>query len=517
MRDGRYTVTGGIGTLVAASIAINGSAYVNSTYGGNGGSRGGTRIGGTGWASGGSTSNGGGGGGGLYGGGAGSTAGTDCTFASGAGGGGGSSFINQSLGVVFGLLSYAGGGPSGTGLAGPGRNGYATLYICPAGSFCSSGTPVLCPPGTYCPLASVNPIPCPVGTYSDEFGSSSCTPCAIGSFCLYKDAPGYPCPAGFFGNSTELTVSTCSGSCSATAGYGCMEGSTSPLNATLCPVGYFCTGGNPAAAVPCTVPSLCSTMGMTADPTCTMGWNVSTYAGNGSATFKEGLGTNSSFYTPAGVTSDSSGNIYVGDMWNHKIRAISPRGLTSTLAGSTNGFSNGVGNLAKFHYPSGVVFDPYSGLLYVSDRFNHRIRCVSLSGVVTTIAGSSSGAWIGDGVGSNTNFNQPYGIAVDKVGVLYVADTVLNRIRRVTPLGVTTTLAGNGSQTPFYDGVGSEATFGFPFGIAVDSRGIILVSDQSNNRIRAVTPTGVVSTFAGSVLSWADGVGTWLLLTAPDT
>ena len=235
---------------------------------------------------------------------------------------------------------------------------------------------------------------------------------------------------------------------------------------------------------------------------------VTTLAGSGGG-FADGTGAAASFNQPYGVAViPSSGVIVVADYNNHRIRLVTPLGVVTTLAGSgTPAFADGTGTGASFQYPTGVAVIPSTGNIVVADPFNHRIRLVTPLGVVTTLAGSGSG--FADGTGTAASFNQPHGVAViPSTGDIVVADSNNNRIRLVTPLGVVTTLAGSGSPV-FADGTGTGASFYYPTGVAVTSRGDIVVADKGNQRIRLVTyPGGVVTTLAGSGSgAFADGTG----------
>ena len=159
-----------------------------------------------------------------------------------------------------------------------------------------------------------------------------------------------------------------------------------------------------------------------------------------------------------------------------------PPGIVTTFAGSTNGYLDGTGTGARFASPYGVAVDS-AGTVYVADTFNNRIRKITPAGVVTTLAGSTEGYL--DGTGTGAQFSYPYGVAVDSAGNLYVADSTNNRIRKITPAGVVTTLAG--STQGYLDGTGTGAQFTTPYGVAVDSAGNLYVADSENNRIRKVT------------------------------
>ena len=223
-----------------------------------------------------------------------------------------------------------------------------------------------------------------------------------------------------------------------------------------------------------------------------------------------GPGSEAGFSQPQGIAVDKAGNLYVADTRNNRICKRTPEGKISTFAGSTQGFADGPGNRAKFDWPEGITLDA-AGNLYVADRFNNRIRKVTPEGEVSTLAGFDGHLGYADGPGSTAEFQWPSGIAMDKAGNLYVADEGNERIRKITPEGEVSTLAGSTDEHGnggFADGPGSAAKFNLPSDIAVDTAGNLYVVDQWNHRIRKVTPEGEVSTLAGSgEQGTADGKG----------
>ena len=224
-------------------------------------------------------------------------------------------------------------------------------------------------------------------------------------------------------------------------------------------------------------------------------YTVTTLAGDGQANFREGTGTAAEFNLPYSVATDAAGNVYVADNSNNRIRKITPEGVTSTLAGNGMAlYKDTIASEAGFRNPLGVVVDPALNV-YVSDVNNKRIRKISRDGIVTTVAGDGLTAFK-DAIGLAAEFYTPVGIARDASGNLYIADANNHRIRKITPDGAVTTLAGDGTPN-FKDGTGMAAEFHLPFGVAVDPAGNVYVADGFDNRIRKITPAGVVSTLAG--------------------
>lgn len=235
---------------------------------------------------------------------------------------------------------------------------------------------------------------------------------------------------------------------------------------------------------------------------------VTTFAGSGNIGAINATGTLASFSGPSGVAVDASGNVYVADAGNNLIRKISPGGVVSTLAGTivATDTSNTVTAEPLFSAPSGVAVDA-AGNVFVADAGNNAIRVVSPSGSVRTLAGNPNAGYA-DGTGGNARFNNPTGVALDASGNVYVADLLNNMIRKITPAGLVTTLAGNGNIGS-QNGAAATATFYFPSSLAMDDSGNLLIADGVNNLIRKIAPDGSVSTVAGNgVAGFLNGLGT---------
>jgi hypothetical protein len=246
---------------------------------------------------------------------------------------------------------------------------------------------------------------------------------------------------------------------------------------------------------------------------------VTTLAGLvGSSGSADGTGSVARFNSPLGVAVDSAGNVYVADSGNNSIRKVTPAGGVTTLAGlaGSSGSADGTGSAARFNSPRGVAVDS-AGNVYVGDRINDTIRKVTPAGVVTTLAGLAGCVGSADGTGSAARFYSPSGVAVDSAGNVYVADWLNDEIRKVTPAGVVTTLAGLAGSSGNADGRGTAARFYRPYYVAVDSAGNVYVADFCNHTIRKVTPAGVVATLAGLAGSYGspDGTGSAARFTGP--
>jgi hypothetical protein len=230
----------------------------------------------------------------------------------------------------------------------------------------------------------------------------------------------------------------------------------------------------------------------------------------GSATIRgnnDGAGLSATFSMPVGLQQNSLGTFYIADATNHTIRALNSSNVVSTFAGSgVAGSTDGTGNAAQFNLPLGIAVDA-AGNVFVSDTTNNLIRKITPAGAVTTLAGVVAVSGWQDGTGSAALFNQPEGLATDSAGNLYVADKGNSAIRKISPAGAVTTLAGLSTIGGLKDGTGSDAWFNQPRAITVDSAGNVYVADTGNAAIRKITPAGVVTTMALTAAPVSTGGG----------
>jgi len=242
---------------------------------------------------------------------------------------------------------------------------------------------------------------------------------------------------------------------------------------------------------------------------------VSTLAGKEPG-YQNGQGTEALFDYPTGIAfHPSSGNLFVVDSFNGYIREITPSGEVSTFAGEGQSCS------ACWNEPSGIAIDPTSGNFYVADSYNHRIIEITPEKEVSTFAGSNSGnSGVANGTGEFARFNGPDGIAIDTKGNLYVSDYLNHCIRKITPKKEVSAFAGKCGMHGNNDGLANFARFYYPAGIAFHpSSGNLYVSDFGNDLIRRISPEGKVSTLAGTLNPYCalnDGPGAQAQFCGPD-
>jgi sugar lactone lactonase YvrE len=241
---------------------------------------------------------------------------------------------------------------------------------------------------------------------------------------------------------------------------------------------------------------------------------ISTIAGNGTASFAGdgGPATAARFATPSDVTRDDAGALYIADTGNHRIRMVDPSGVVTTLAGTgTAGFGgdNGQAADAKLDSPTGLVRDT-AGNLYFSDTGNHRIRKITLDGVVTTYAGTGEAGNAGDGAAATAaKLSAPTYLALDATGNLYVSDRDNHRVRKIDALTrKMTAVAGTGTAgSGGDDGPAASAQLKEPAGLALGLDGSLYIADRGDHRIRQVSPTGTITAFAGTGIAGYAGDG----------
>jgi uncharacterized protein (TIGR03437 family) len=236
-------------------------------------------------------------------------------------------------------------------------------------------------------------------------------------------------------------------------------------------------------------------------------------AGNGNGAFSGdgGPALKASLHDPVGLAVDAAGNLYIADEFNHRIRKVTPDGTITTVAGTgTPGFSGDGGSAvaAQLDDPHDVKMDA-AGNLYIADSINQRVREVSPAGIISTIAGNGTAAFSGDGgKATAAALNMPLSIALDATGNLYISDSVNQRVRKVAPNGTISTAAGNG-QTGFAGDAGPavNAALNGPSGLSVDAQGNVYVADVVNNRIREISTGGIINTVAGNGIQRFSGDG----------
>jgi sugar lactone lactonase YvrE len=231
---------------------------------------------------------------------------------------------------------------------------------------------------------------------------------------------------------------------------------------------------------------------------------IVTVVGNGSHGYSGdgGPATNAMLWYPTKVAIDTSGNLFIADSANYRVRKVDTNGLISTVAGNGSyGYSgdNGAATNAELYEPHGVTVDTF-GNLFIADQDNNRIRKVSTNGIITTVAGTNRSGFSGDGGPAITaKLSEPSGVLVDGSGNLFIADWVNYRVRKVDTNGLISTVAGNGSFGYSGDNVAAtNASLWFPNDVVLDASGNLFIADQDNNRIRKVDTNGIITTVAGN-------------------
>ncbi|MGH2829513.1 MAG: hypothetical protein ACRDJM_03410 [Actinomycetota bacterium] len=220
---------------------------------------------------------------------------------------------------------------------------------------------------------------------------------------------------------------------------------------------------------------------------------VTTFAGTGAEGYKDGPAAQAQFRFPRGVALGPDGSVFVADTFNHVIRVISPTGVVSTLVGTPGrkGLKNAPGTKAMLYAPVAIAVAADGRTLYVTEFENHIVRVLSRTGqVVKTLAGTGRKGFK-DGDALKTQFDSPVGIVVDAAGTVFVADAANHRVRSIAG-GTVRTIAG--SRAGFKDGTGAAALLNLPFGLTTDRQGLLFVTDFANNTVRTVTKAGVVRT-----------------------
>jgi len=318
--------------------------------------------------------------------------------------------------------------------------------------------------------------------------------------------------------------------------------------ATLVVFLFICTVPAEAQTTPATITTYLSSLSSSVSSiNVVSAYNTSTFVGSGTAGYADGIGSLAMFDSLYGgaIALDAAGNLIISDYWNQRIRKITPAGVVTTVAGSgSRSTIDGYGTLASFALPCGIALDssgniyvaatatrkiyPNNGsvttfdttstlavglaidsadYVYVGDESGRRVWKKKPNGSAVLLAGSGANSYA-DGTGTAAIFTQPDALAVDSAGNVLVADFSNGRVRKVSPTGVVTTLAGSGVASSA-DGLGTAASFNGPLGIAVDSAGNVYESERAGLKIRLIRPSGMVTTLAGTGASGqANGVGT---------
>jgi len=231
---------------------------------------------------------------------------------------------------------------------------------------------------------------------------------------------------------------------------------------------------------------------------------ITTIAGTGVAGYggDDSAATAAKLNGPAGVAVDASGNVYIADDYNARIRKVNAAGIITTIAGTGGygyGGDNGPATAAQLYAPHGIAVD-VSGNVYICDDLNDVIRKVNSAGIITTIAGTGMPGYSGDGnAATNAQLDRPYGIALDISGNIYFTEWNNNCVRKINTAGIINTIAGGNATLGFSgdNGPATAADFHIPIGIAIDNSGNIFIGDSYNNRVRKISSSGIITTYAG--------------------
>jgi sugar lactone lactonase YvrE len=215
-----------------------------------------------------------------------------------------------------------------------------------------------------------------------------------------------------------------------------------------------------------------------------------------------GPATDAQLNDPTGIAVDNHGNLYIADKYNNRIRKVTPQGMISAFAGTgVQGFggNGGTATAALLNAPAGLMADS-AGNIFIADAGNNCIREVTTAGIILNFAGNGTPGFSGDGrAATAAQLYLPNGMAIDTAGNIYIADSWNYRVRKVTPAGIITTIAGTGIAGYAGDGaIDTAAQLNLPTGIAADRAGNIYIADQGNNRIRRILPGGIMTTLAGT-------------------
>ena len=378
---------------------------------------------------------------------------------------------------------------------------------------------------------SYPPVLCPSGQAWFSSACSGCCSCSAGNYCP-GDNLQYGCPAGTY--STHNTLAP-------TAAPTVAPTSSFPSAMVITTIAGTGTAGSTGDGGSATSALLNAPFGIALDSN---GDNVyiaeygnqkirmissagiiTTIAGTGTAgsTGDGGPATSALLSSPRGVSVDSNGNVLIADTANNKIRKISTSGIITTIAGTGTAGSTGDGGRATsalLSVPFGIAVDTNGDNVYIADYGNQKIRMISTAGIITTIAGTGTAGSTGDG-GRATSalLSGPRGVAVDTNGIVYVADGSNHKIRKISTAGIITTIAGTGTAGSVGDdGSATSALLNIPFGITVDTNNNLFIADYGNQKIRMISTAGIITTIVGAGTAGSTGDGgraTSALLSGP--